>query len=112
MGPGRLSQDPHVGRRYRPKLTLVGRLAGTLNGRPWSSEMSGSKVTLRLADLSQVRLVHRIWSSASRTSGLMPLEGLVVHVRVGSYLRFRIIPRPAGPLGWLMPSLTKAGRGQ
>lgn len=110
MGLGRLSQDPHVGGRHRPKLTLAGRLAGTLNGRPWSSEMSADSVTLRLAGVSQALLVRRIWFSASRSLALFPPENLPVYVRVGIYPAFRILPRPAGPLGWLMPPSTRARR--
>ena len=59
MGPDRHGEDPHEGPGQSPKLIVVGRLAGTLDGRPWSLEAAEQTLTFKLAGLTSLLAVRR-----------------------------------------------------
>lgn len=54
MGSERHDEDPHERPRHPPKLTLVGRLAGTLDGRPWSLNAEAGTVALKVTGFSSL----------------------------------------------------------
>lgn len=59
MGSERHDEDPHEGPRHPPKLTLVGRLDGTLDGRPWSLEAEEGIVAFTVAGLTSLLIARR-----------------------------------------------------
>ncbi|MBM4006471.1 MAG: hypothetical protein FJ292_02735 [Planctomycetes bacterium] len=91
-------------------MTLAGRLAGTLDGRPVSLEANDDGVTLSLASLSTA------WSLRGMT-GRVPLGAplrllrflkaneIRVMVAVGSLARIEILPRPHRLARLLVPAL-------
>ena len=104
-------QDPHEGHGSTPKLILVGRLSGTLNGRPWSFDASGSEIMLRLSGLGSAiaaaRLVRampsRVFSIAERLDG-------VVRAQVGSWPAVEVLPRPSFMARLFVPALRASSR--
>jgi hypothetical protein len=58
MDAQRHSEDSHQGQWFSPKLMLVGRLHGTIDGRPWDLLASDQSLLLRLADLTSARKLH------------------------------------------------------
>lgn len=92
MGLERHVEDPHKGPGYSPKLTLVGRIAGTVDGRPWLLSGDERAVTLELPSLS-VALKLR--------STLLQLPSDVVRgsSMIQTPLRVRIGRLPAVTLG-------------
>lgn len=92
MGLERHCEDPHEGSRWSPKLTLVGRIAGTVDGRPWFLSGDERVATLLLPSLS-VALKLR--------STLLQLPGDVMRVSsmIQSPLRVRIGRLPTVTLG-------------
>lgn len=89
-------------------MTLVGSLAGTLDGRPWSLESAGSSLTLKLAGLASVLTFRRSTKQLlGRVSPAIPaLEGRV---------RMKLGHLPTIPLGsvsrllWLL-GVDRAGQ--
>ncbi len=59
MARQRPSEDPHEGRLAEPKLTLAGRLQGTLEGRPFEVQAEGQGLALSLDSLGSVPHVLR-----------------------------------------------------
>ncbi len=83
-------------------MTLVGSLAGTLDGRPWSLEAAEQTLTLKLAGFSSLLTVrHSAKQLLRRVSPVIPsLEGRV-RMKLGRW--------PTIPLGSVSKSLWLLG---
>ncbi len=79
MGFERHDEDPHEGPRRPPKLMLVGRLEGTLDGRPWSLVAEEGDLALTVAGLTSLLSVRRALRQRHRL--LSPLISSL-HARV------------------------------
>ena len=60
MGLERRHEDSYQIPIQPPKLTLVGRLAGTLDGRPWSLDSDGALLSIAVADIVSLLKMRRI----------------------------------------------------
>ena len=60
MGLERRYEDSYQRPIQPPKLTLVGRLAGTLDGRPWSLDSDGALLSISVADIASLLKMRRI----------------------------------------------------
>ena len=60
MGLERWHEDSYQRPIQPPKLTLVGRLAGTLDGRPWSLNSDGALLSIAVADIASVLKMRRM----------------------------------------------------
>ena len=102
------TQDHYARCGFGPKLTVTGRLAGSLLGRPVELEASGRELLLRIPNL---RSAWRLRRSAS--TSIHPLlrslsaYGIALRVRVGSRLTVEVLPQPSFGLRLLMPSLSR-----
>ena len=59
MARQRSGEDPNEGRLAKPKLTVVGRLQGTVEGRPFDVQAEGQGLALSLDGLGSVPHVLR-----------------------------------------------------
>ncbi len=84
MGVERHGEDPYEGPRCSPKLILVGRIAGTVDGRPWLLSGDERALTLELPTLS---VALKLRSTFSRLpAGLTRVSSMIkvpLKVRVG-----------------------------
>ncbi len=110
MGLERHREDPHEGSGCSPKLTLVGRLAGTVDNRPWSFSSDGQTMTLELPGLATAlklrRAVSKLPAFVSRIAGDIDLP---VRVRVGRWPALKIGSRSL-LLPLLLPGWSRARR--
>ena len=60
MGLERGHEDSYHRPIQPPKLILVGRLAGTLDGRPWSLDSDGASLSISVAGISSLLKMRRI----------------------------------------------------
>ena len=85
MGAERFDDDSYPRYEQQPKLILVGRIVGTVDGRPWTIGGDGRVLTLELSSLS-VAFVFRSTFSRLPSDVLRALSVVEVplRVRVGS----------------------------
>lgn len=106
MGFFRHPQDHDARFGFGPKLTVTGRLAGSLLGRPVELEAFGRELLLRIPNL---RSAWRLRRSAS--TSIHPLLrslracNIALRVRVGSRMTVEVLPEPSFGLRLLVPSL-------
>ncbi len=95
MARERPGEDPHEGRLAKPKLTVAGRLQGTVEGRPFGVQAEGQGLAMSLDRLGSIPHVLRAVRVSLRSAGrfdyrLLPpvkvrVRGLpAVTVRLGS----------------------------
>ncbi len=73
MGPQRIYEDPNQRPNQPPKLILVGRLAGTVDGRPWSLQSDVGSLSIELpnvASLLKLRRLSYFYRSSIRSMAL------------------------------------------
>jgi hypothetical protein len=63
VGPERDDEDPHPGPGPRPKLSLAGRLEGTIDGRPISLVTEGRDLLLRAGSLATLLALRKSWQA-------------------------------------------------
>jgi hypothetical protein len=95
MGPERAHDDLDAGSEELPKLTWVGRLHGTLAGRPMEFEADGRSGTLRLSGLACARRARSAWPRVGPVlTRALDHAGLELYGRIGRLPALRIAPRP------------------
>lgn len=92
MGLERHGEDPYQGPGCSPKLTLVGRIAGMVDGRPWLLSGDERAVTLELPSLSAALKLRGALSQ-------MPDDVMRVSSLIQTPLRVRIGRLPTLTLG-------------
>ncbi len=86
MGSERHDEDSHKGPWHPPKLTLVGRLEGTLDGRPWSLEAEKGDLALTVAGLASLLSVRRLLRQRHRVlSPLISSLDARAHIKCGRW---------------------------
>jgi hypothetical protein len=61
MGPERDPEDSNEGAGQSPKLSLAGRIEGTIDGRPVSLVARGGDLTLSVGNLRTIVTLRRNW---------------------------------------------------
>jgi hypothetical protein len=94
LGLERHGKDPDEGSRCSPKLTLVGRITGTVNGRPWSVSGDGEVVAVEMPDLATAFKFRRAMLLLPPGPSKL-LSGIVVPLRlhIGRWPGISIGPR-------------------
>ena len=85
-------------------MTMAGRLAGTLDGRPWSCDAEASVLTVKLAGIGSALTMRRCWPQMSRiVRPLTSVAPIRVRARIGFWPAVTVLPS-SGALGrWLLP---------
>lgn len=105
MGPERLDDDPHGGSCETPKLTLAGRIDGTVDGRPIRILAARRDVIFEAGRLRTFLAARRGWRST-----FLPLRALLARmevrllVRLGRFGTIELFPRPALLTRLMLPS--------
>lgn len=93
-------EDPHCGPGQTPKLTLVGRLEGSLDGRPVSLVGENRDLTLRADDFRTLLTLRRWGNSASRPLfAALARADLRIFVRFGRIGAVEVFPNPTPLVG-------------
>ncbi len=95
MDSDRDAEDSHARRGHVPKLSLVGRLDGTLDGRLVTFVADGESATLRFTSLLGALSLGRCWPNIrSLLRGLVP-SGFAVRVKLPGLPTATVFPRPS-----------------
>lgn len=104
MGLERDDEDPHLGSGPSPKLSLVGRLHGDVDGRPVSLVAANRELTVAADKLRTLLTLRRTWRAS-----LLPLQGVFERVGIRVLVRSRwfgvkeVFPKPHYLIGFLLP---------
>ncbi len=99
MGPERNRQNQHHGPRPEPKLRLVGRLDGDLDGWPLNLVAASRDVVLVADRFRTLLVLRRIWKLNQQTvRNLFAQPDLRLLIRVGRIGPTEVFPHP----NWLM----------
>lgn len=107
MGSFGYYEDTHARHGCGPKLTVTGRLAGTLDGRPVEVQAAGHDIRVSVANLRAAWLLRR------SVFGMMPVlrvaqaAGLGLRLSVASRTTVEVLPEPSFVLRLLVPALAK-----
>lgn len=105
MGFERGAEDQHDGSGPSPKLILVGRLIGSIDGRPVSLDAENRELTLAVDKLRMLLILRRTWKLS-----LLPLRSLFERLGVRVLVRSRwfglteVFPNPNFLISFLIPS--------
>lgn len=104
MGLERDDEDPHLGSGSSPKLSLVGRLHGDIDGRPVSLVAENRKLTVAADNLRTLLALRRTWRAS-----LLPLQCVFERVGIRVQIRSRwfglkeVFPNPQYLISLLLP---------
>jgi hypothetical protein len=100
----RNNEDPYLESGPGPKLSLVGRLDGEIDGRPVSLVAENGQVVLAAEKLLTLLTLRRIWKS-SRSSLRRVLEtvGMRVLIRSRWFGTAEVLPKPSFVIRLLLP---------
>lgn len=98
------------GRGEQPKLTVAGRMEGSVFGRPVTIDASGKKISLQLPSLVVAWKLRRFVAELVRpTSAISKLHAhaLTVKVKVAAWPAIEVFPNPSLGLRFLVPPLKR-----
>ena len=108
MGPQRHHENHHQREERSPKLTLAGRIEGTLNARPWSCTAHGANIDITFNSIATVRkslpAMRKLQSALRDLPIAAALNALTITVKAGPLPKIRLQPKP-GPLTRLLLSI-------
>lgn len=85
-------------------MTWVGRLDGTVDGRPFAFLAEGQDGLLRLGGFALAWQLRRLWPQVgTAASGFLARSGLELRAKVAFLPALRVAPRPFFALRWLLP---------
>ena len=94
MGPERDRESRHHRSGPKPKLRLVGRLDGYLDGRPVSLVAENRDLTLNVDKFSSLLTLHRNWQSVQPVLELLEWTDIRLLLRLGRLGPVLVFPRP------------------
>lgn len=95
MGPEREDEDPHQGHGPGPKLSLAGRLDGTVDGRPVSLVAEGRELILAGGKVSTLLALRKSWqATAHPLRALLRPGGIRLLARAPWLGRVELFPNP------------------
>lgn len=107
------AESTHTGLKFGPKLTVTGRLRGTVSGRPVELEARGRQLLLQMSSLRSVwRLRPSLKTSMLPLLRLLIASGISLRVSIGSRLTVNVLPKPNLALRVLVPTLNFASSGK
>ena len=104
MGVERDDEDPYLGSGSSPKLILVGRLVGEIDGRPVSLVAENRELVLAVGKLRTLLTMRRTWKVT-----LLPLRSLFERLGIRVLVRSRwfglteVFPHPNYLTSFLLP---------
>lgn len=109
MGPFRQPESSHAGYGFGPKLTVTGRLFGTLAGRPVEIVADERQWMIRLAGIRDAWQLRRAGSPNLRPiMRWLRRAGMPLNVLVGARLRFQLLPEPGLAAKLFAPGLIES----
>jgi hypothetical protein len=105
MGVAWHAQNSYAGYRYAPKLTMTGRLSGTVDGRPVVIEASESGLIL------SVQKLRTAWGLRKTSRALRPMaeflktQRIPLRVSVSGLVSLEVLPIPSALVRLLAPDL-------
>lgn len=107
MGDERHREDPHPRPGHNPKLTLAGRLDGSVNGRPLCLVADGDGITIVPGGVGTLLTLFRMRRSFRSVAGplwaVLARANVRLDVRVGWLGRVRVLPDPPLVFRLLIP---------
>ena len=96
MGLQRHAEGPHSGSGPTPKLTLAGRLDGSVDGRPVTLLADGRDLTLVSGSIRTLFRLRRMWGAVAGPLGtIFTQTDIRLFVRVGRLGRVELLPNPS-----------------
>jgi hypothetical protein len=107
MGAARNLENPYERYGYVPKLTLAGRLAGTLNGRPVVIDADDSGVLVSFSALRTAWAARRTAYSLVPVLRLLKRNGIALRLRLAGLVTVDLLPTPSGVVRLIVPRLSR-----
>jgi hypothetical protein len=108
MGVAWHAQDSYAGYRYAPKLTMAGRLSGTLAGRPVVIEASESGLILSAQKLRTAWGLRKTSRSLRPVVEFLKTQRIPLRVSVAGLVSLEVLPIPNTLVRLLAPDLADA----
>ncbi len=107
MGAARNLENPYERYGYVPKLTLAGRLTGTLNGRPVVIEADDSGLLVSFSAFRSAWAARRTAASFLPVLRLLKQNGIALRLRLAGLVTLDLLPSPSGVVRFFAPGLTQ-----
>jgi hypothetical protein len=106
VGDDRQTQDQHKQRSEDvPKLTLAGRLEGTLSGGPVEIVAEGRELLIVLPSLSSAWRVRRFVDTLLPSMRQLRRWGVLLRVQIGARWTLQVLPKPHFLIRLALPGL-------
>lgn len=104
MGAERHNEGPHAGQRDGPKLTITGRLDGTVAGQPVQILANGSVIQVVLTSYRSLWLARRgLLAAAPAGVRASRLGRLTVQLVIGERAPVAVLPKPHPVFALFLP---------
>ena len=103
MDPGWNIENPYTGQWLKPKVIWVGRLVGSVNGRPMAITARDEKAIIELSSLRSAIALRRIWRSVEPLVQNLASWGLGTSIKLPGLPMFNVAPQPSWVLRWALP---------
>lgn len=96
-------EDPYLGSGPSPKLSLVGRLDGKIDGRPVSLVAENHELVLAADNLRTFLTLRRTWKASMPFRSVIERVGIRVLVRLRWFGTTEVFPKPNHLISFLLP---------
>jgi hypothetical protein len=113
VGFGWNLERANTGRGKQPKLTVVGRMEGSVFGRPVTIDASGKEIALHLPSLASAWRLHRFAGELIRpfaAFSTQPGSEITLRLQVARWPTLEVFPNPSSGLRLLVPQLNRLRR--
>lgn len=107
MGSARNVENPYARHWHAPKMSLTGRLWGTLDGRPVVIDADESGVMLDVTSFRSAWTLRKYGVSALPFLQFVKSSSIPLTVRVAGTVSLPVLPRPSVLIRVLAPTLAR-----
>ena len=110
MGFGWNRECANTGRVEQPKLIVVGRMEGSVFGRPVTIDASGREISVHLPSLAVAWRLRPFAGELIRpisTISTLRGNGITLRVKVANWPSVQIFPNPSPGLRFMIPHLNR-----